>query len=367
MTRRVVFSLIPATVALVAVLSLSEVLLRHHFGKIERITGVAEWSTATFGALNYYWDTYHPLYGWTNLPGYRSDSRVPFSVTINSQGLRASREYALSPEAGTHRIAVLGDSCTFGEDVDDDQTLPYYLERHLQATDVLNFGVHGYGLGEMVLRMENEVFSYHPDVVVLVITSPSDFGRTILTDFVHPKPAFTIEAGNLTVVNSPVPSRARQPFVLRHSFVAAWLFARVPQPELQDEQVPEVSRALLERAKADCDKWGVPLAIVAIAGPDWVRTMDEASYRQLVEATREVTGVGVPVSDQIGYLGQMIQREPDVVAQTNAHWSGRGNCLLAGNVATGLTRMYSWLSRSPEPPPCTRATIAAPARPTPGS
>jgi hypothetical protein len=338
---------------LIVLLGLSETWLRHRFGKIERITGVTEWSRATFGDLTYFWDTYHPRYGWTNLPGYRSDDRVPFRVTINDQGLRADHEYARDPGPGTYRIAVLGDSCTFGEDVDDDQTLPYYIEKNLKGVEVMNFGVHGFGLGEMVLRMENEVFDYKPDLVLLVITSPSDFGRTILTDFVHPKPAFVIESGRLEMLNSPVPTLSSQPFAFRHSFLLAWLFGRPLKPEQQDERVPEVSRALLERAKTECERRGVPLGIVTIAGPDWIAQMArDTSSASITEATRAVTDVGVPVSDQIAFLVETAASQEGVVADTGGHWSGRGNCLLAGSVAADLVEERPELTLSETPPGC---------------
>ncbi len=46
---------------------------------------------------------------------------------------------------------MFGDSCMFGEEVDDHETLAVYLEQRLSHAEVMNFGVHGYGLGQMVL------------------------------------------------------------------------------------------------------------------------------------------------------------------------------------------------------------------------
>ena len=55
---------------------------------------------------------YDPELGWTNLPGYVSDRTVPFAVTINSQGLRATRAFASHPWSRSTRW-VSGWSATF--------------------------------------------------------------------------------------------------------------------------------------------------------------------------------------------------------------------------------------------------------------
>jgi len=114
----------------------AEMLLRTRFEKTEHITGVSEWSLARFGVLSYHWDLYDPDSGWTNLPGYRSDEQTPFELSINPQGLRADRDYAPAPPGNAMRIAVFGDSCAFGEEGNDDETIPIYLERSLAQTGV---------------------------------------------------------------------------------------------------------------------------------------------------------------------------------------------------------------------------------------
>ena len=147
--RTVSFALLP-TLAWVGVgAAVAEIGLRFRNESASSISGVTSWKTAQWEGLVYHWDTYHPLLGWTNLPGYRSGPEVPFEVTINSQGLRALREYSPRPPPGHRRLLIFGDSSVFGEEVDDDQTLPFHLEREVLGSEVLNFGVHGYGLGQI--------------------------------------------------------------------------------------------------------------------------------------------------------------------------------------------------------------------------
>lgn len=84
------FAAVPTLLLLSIVLVAAELLLRAKYDGVEQITGVADWQVGRFGELTYHWDRYHPSYGWTNIPGYVSDERVPFRVTINGQGLRAT-------------------------------------------------------------------------------------------------------------------------------------------------------------------------------------------------------------------------------------------------------------------------------------
>jgi hypothetical protein len=339
--KLLLFSVVPAVVLLLVVLVSAEFWLRHRYRNVASITGMNEWkSGAGFNELTFYWDLYHPVYGWTNLPGYRSDARVPFRVTINGQGLRGPRDYAPRPAPGVARIAVVGDSCTFGEGVDDDQTLPRYLERFLSGSEVLNFGVHGHGLGEMVLRLEREVFAFNPDHILLVLTVPPDLERTVLTTYDHPKPAFAIENGALVLKNVPVPVALRQRLLLRHSYVAAWLFGRPRQKNSSDATILSVSRALLEKADRLCAGHGVPLTVVVIAGPTWTRALekDPATTSWVTEGRAMVQRTGLDVTDQVDFLRQVQQREPDLAAGDEVHWGGRGNCLLAGSVARELAK-----------------------------
>ncbi len=83
-----------------------------------------------------------------NEPGaqYRHKSRDgTWYFRINSQGMRADRDYRHEKPPGVRRILVVGDSFTVGYEVDVEQTLAMVLERELRhrnlTVDVLNAGV----------------------------------------------------------------------------------------------------------------------------------------------------------------------------------------------------------------------------------
>lgn len=339
--KKLLFACVPAIAIVLLLFICTEIALRIQYKKIEQLTGVAEWETASFLGLTYHWDIYHPRRGWTNLPGYRSDARVPFRVTINGQGLRGSRDYPENPPPGVTRIAMIGDSCTFGEEVDDDQTLPFHLETMLADTEVLNFGVHGYGLGEMALQLE-DVFAFKPNIILLVLTLPSDFGRTVQTHFVHPKPAFAIQDEKLVLLNTPVPVASSLPWCVRHSFTAAWLWGRHAPVDVGNQVSPFVSMLLLKQIKEKCAaRNNTPLMVVSISGPDWTRATEGTAGYIVTEGCRGIVrDSGLPLSDKVDFLRQIQKADPSVVSYTGIHWGNRGNYLLAESLARDVHKQF---------------------------
>jgi hypothetical protein len=97
-------------------------------------------------------------------------------VTINSAGLR-DREYTRAKPPGVFRIAAIGDSVSFGLWVSQNASYPKQLEVLLnrRASDpaapktrfeVLNFGVTGYNVTQIVERLRTGVLDYDPDLIV---------------------------------------------------------------------------------------------------------------------------------------------------------------------------------------------------------
>jgi hypothetical protein len=152
---------------------------------------------------------YHSTRGWA-LKSSIQDMRV-FDGTIlntNSRGLRGTAEYNYERTPGKQRIVVLGDSFTFGAEVPDNTTYAHYLESHIPNSEVLNFGVQGYGHDQLLLYLKEEGIKYHPDVVILGFTY-IDIYRNIESFFAYAKPQFKLVSGNLQLTNVPVPTPER--------------------------------------------------------------------------------------------------------------------------------------------------------------
>jgi hypothetical protein len=114
------------------------------------------------------------------LPAYAkgTDVKEEFAVRIetNSFGLR-DRDYASrKPHGVLRRILVLGDSMTFAEGVEAEETYPKVLERALlNRYEVINAAIRGYGTDQELLLFEKLIPVYHPDVVLLAVFTVNDF------------------------------------------------------------------------------------------------------------------------------------------------------------------------------------------------
>ena len=116
-----------------------------------------------------------------NLAGARA--RGLAVINTDSLGLRAKiagASYGVK-QPNEYRIAVVGDSCTFGEGVTrTEDTFAQVLEDTLNqqqqamAVKVFNFGASAYSVKEMVSTLQYRMSNIHPDLVVMAII-PSDF------------------------------------------------------------------------------------------------------------------------------------------------------------------------------------------------
>lgn len=130
------------------------------------------------------WD---PHVGFSNIPnieGYSETQDYQMHVKINSRGLR-DREYDYVKPPHTVRIGIFGDSFTFGEGVQDNESYPKKLEellrrdpRIVQAginVDVINFGLGKTGTSHQLALYQKEGAKYQLDVVIVGFLAGNDF------------------------------------------------------------------------------------------------------------------------------------------------------------------------------------------------
>ena len=92
----------------------------------------------------------------------------------NNRGMRGPGDYAYEKKDGVTRIAVMGDSFTFGVGVKADQTYSALLQKFLDGVqpgkyEVLNFGVSSYSPVLEYVYLKNELWRYRPDVLLLAL------------------------------------------------------------------------------------------------------------------------------------------------------------------------------------------------------
>jgi hypothetical protein len=104
--------------------------------------------------------------------------------SINDAGFR-DRTFPVEKPAHTYRIAVIGDSLTYGFACPQDATYPKRLERLLNGYarpgaprfEVLNFGVTGYNVTQIVERLRVLALRYEPDLILYgyALNDPQEF------------------------------------------------------------------------------------------------------------------------------------------------------------------------------------------------
>jgi len=262
-------------------------------------------------------------------------------VTINSQGIRATHDFAPRAADGVRRIALFGDSLAFGEEVDDGNTVADHLAEIRADWEILNYDAHGYGLGQSVLRLEEEVGLLEPDHYVVMVLFPEDLARDGAAEFSHPKPVFRLVDGKLKVDNVPVPEASRTPYLLRTSYAAAWFFGRRGSWH-RDTADPasdiELGRAIAERAASVCAARDRPLTVVVLLAPAGVvRYLADPGWRQQFDAARaEFLDQSIDMLDLVPGQVEAYREERSALFAPLAHWSSRGNQLWAERIAGHL-------------------------------
>jgi len=160
-------------------------------------------------ALNSCAVDYDPTLGWAPAPTKSGlENRWGTSVHITAEGFRANRSDGKERPASDHpSVLAIGDSFTFGDQVEDHESWPAQLEK-LSGQRVLNAGVCGYGIDQAVMRALAVAPKYEPETLIISLIGP-DLERASWRVYRNtqgtPKPYFEIVNGELSLRNVPVP------------------------------------------------------------------------------------------------------------------------------------------------------------------
>ena len=151
-------------------------------------------------------------------------------VTINAAGFRDVARSHEKP-SDTIRIAVLGDSFAEALQVPLDQTFSSVLERELtdcpaltgKKVEVLNFGVSGFGTAQEYLLLQQRVWIYSPDVVLLAFLTGNDVADNHPVLGARPAPFYSLDGEQLVLdlsrTASPGAASRVMLWLIRHSRV----------------------------------------------------------------------------------------------------------------------------------------------------
>lgn len=290
---------------------------------------------------------YDATLGWAPIAG-SAGTMLGKPLSFTARGTRAQNRER--PPAAGPLIVAFGDSMTEGFAVGDDETWPAALER-LTGRPVLNAGVRGYGLDQMVLRAERLVPQLKSSTVVLAFIA-DDISRTALSvrDF-RSKPYFVPEGEGLALRNVPVPDAGFPPAMawLRNLLGHSHLFDRIVtrlglRPYWTGREIDTgadpfaVSCRLMDRFAILARREGARALVVAL--PEQGVFFDEKAAAGQREALTRVLGcaarAGLATLDTTpAFRRADVGRDIDAW-YTMMHFTGRGAALAAREIAAGL-------------------------------
>lgn len=269
----------------------------------------------------------------------RPSTRVIFEdlpLSVNRWGMR-DRDYTLEKPAGTVRIAVLGPSHVMGAGVRDDETFETALADRLErdATDgrryeVMNFGVSAYSVLQQMAMLEDRVFDFRPDVVIIT-DSPRPQGPVVshLQELLwagipipYPELRARIRAAGLADFPGhglPVPTRP-----LRRAARAVGVPVRMPWREAELRLMGEADTIIalsLDRVAREARAHGATPVFLELGEVSDVPTDD-------LPMMRSAEAAGFVTLDLLD-LYQGRPREAFQVAPWDSHPNARANLLIA--------------------------------------
>jgi hypothetical protein len=267
-----------------------------------------------------------------------ADTQMMFKgalLTTNRWGMR-DRNYALDKPAGVKRLALLGPSDVMGEGVETMATFENVLEDRInarqgpedQAVEILNFGVSSYTLLQQLVLVEDRVWRFDPDLLVLTYHPAVELGATFRSL------ARSILAG-VPIQDSSLLDIIRRADVQSHdSEVTAYRKLRPYAAELAESVFRRISQAARSR--------GVPAILLLLDLPDersrprdWVLTAAVRHGFQIADIRDVFTGTD---AQSIG------------LAEWDKHPNAEGHRRLAQRFGEELARLDSSFSWDPVDP-----------------
>ena len=281
--------------------------------------------------------------GWRPLPSVSKIGTVwgvSRPATTNTHGWR-DRERSYRKPPGVSRIVAIGDSFTFGSDVDDGERFTDVLEGLLDGVEVINLGVPGYGTDQELRLLETQALRYEPDVVLLIACVFNDLDDiTYSRLYAWPKPHYTAEDTQL-VLHQPI--RTWDIRIRSWSYVAEYLWPRllagafgpsVPVNLAMEEKAHLFDLLALRLAEVVSARGARLLAVLAY-GPD---RLDDDAEQVARYMTAAFSRASMPVLDTATLFHGHERGQSSLYASTGIHWSPKGHQVVAEGLREFLSR-----------------------------
>lgn len=310
---------------------------------------------------------YHARLGWANQPLASGIlSREEFSIRVENNAL-GMRDKPRDSASQNPRIAVLGDSFTWGFGVEAHERFTDIVEDALQghALEVWNFGVSGYAPVQYLLQLD-EIVPLKPVAVLLAFCLRNDWHDNVVWErYGYYAPYGANNNGTLEIRGYPLPNNSRSDkrhslsmagflrFLHMHSRIYSLLYERFgaaypdgpqvglegfgendiyrPNAPKRDEAIA-INALILREIKRKLDQAGIPLLLLfapskmEYVAPD--SDFDPKAARQALLTS--ATALGIPCLDPTEQLGMADFFERD------GHWNRDGHARVAALLAPWL-------------------------------
>jgi hypothetical protein len=327
--------------------------------------------------------------GWAPTPYFvrRSGGQV---FRTNGLGMRAERDYPLTVPPGIARIAAFGDSFTYCSEATQAACWVPRLESSWPGSEVLNYGVPGYGPDQAWLRYQRDGRQFRP-CGVLIGYFVEDIDRVVnrFRPFISPddsvmmsKPRYLLDGAGLALLPNAATSASQvrdpawveetlgphdawffpgtfapSPFdrssIVRHARTAAYQHARAslvrtdgryPLYDEHQEAYQVTGRILIEFARQVQDDGATPVVVVLPGERDLREYRDGVhAYDRLLSWLSEA---GVATIDLTDVLAQgQAHRDISGLFADGRHYSADGNAVVAGHLAKTLPPLVAGTCR----------------------
>jgi lysophospholipase L1-like esterase len=288
-----------------------------------------------------------------------------FTVRHNAQGFRDVEEKGRDPGKGA--IVFLGDSFTWGYQVEAEEMFVERLRPRFRDFEIRNLAHCGYGTDQALLTFERTPGAAR--LVVLVVCENDFADNASAVRYEKGKPRFVVEAGRLVLANVPVPrtepakappvppapgglKQAVKAILLRLHFLHAIHCALETSSQPVDALVarcveanrgdPAVTALILERLKETAEARGARLAVVAV--PSKMEFLKGVRYEPYQHELERMCG-----DLKIAYLDLAPAMKGSLLRtylRQDMHWTAHGHAVAADAIEPFLEGLLVPASRA---------------------
>jgi lysophospholipase L1-like esterase len=288
------------------------------------------------------WAKYDSHLGWITTPDQGAADGAPITTDKYGDRMPSNTVRPLPQRA----ILAVGDSFTFGTDVNNEESWPAILER-LSGRAVVNAATAGWATDQIVLHAEEMLDRVHPTVVIVSFHWHDILRAGYETFSGANKPYFTVRDSELVLHNVPVPAYAGNVHevglgraVLGYSYLVFWTMERLGYQDwvnswrLKYKKTPEadgvdISCRLLRRIKQEAAERQVRLIFLMQYWHDELaRKTPPAPASAVVNCARAEK---IETFDTWSKMKQIGDEDPDTLQSWFMHSDGRLHMSPLGN------------------------------------